>query len=216
GAGRRGMAARGLPETLSKGHPMRETTGKAGFPAVWRPQLGSIAVSILTALYLLALTNRSFWSKGWLYLDGRPTTLFSIAVGIASLYIAFCVAVSLKYVMKPVFILLILASAAGAWFMDRYGVIIDMEMIRNAAETNSAEAGHLITPGFVLHMLAYGVLPAALLLWVKVRHHTFFWKLRANLAIILPALVIALVAGLSHARVYAATVRAHHDWFETL
>lgn len=210
------MVARGLPETLSKGHPMRETTGKAGFPAVWRPQLGSIAVSILTALYLLALTNRSFWSKGWLYLDGRPTTLFSIAVGIACLYIAFCVAVSLKYVMKPVFILLILASAAGAWFMDRYGVIIDMEMIRNAAETNSAEAGHLITPGFVLHMLAYGVLPAALLLWVKVRHHTFFWKLRANLAIILPALVIALVAGLSHARVYAATVRAHHDWFETL
>ena len=184
--------------------------------ALWRPQLGSIAVSILTALYLLALTNRSFWSKGWLYLEGRPTTFASIAVGIGCLYIALCVAVSLKYAMKPVFITLILAGAAGAWFMDRYGVIIDMEMIRNAAETNSAEAGHLITPGFLLHMLAFGVLPSALLGWVKVRHHTFFWKLRANLAVIVPALVIALVAGLSHARVYAATVRQHHDWFETL
>ncbi|MGB3876086.1 phosphoethanolamine transferase [Shinella zoogloeoides] len=192
---------------------MREGTGRF---SLWRPELGSVTVSILTALYLLALTNWSFWSKGWSYLEGRPTTFASIALGVACLYIALCVAVSLKYVMKPLFIALILASAAGAWFMDRFGVVIDIEMIRNAAETNSAEAGHLITPGFVIHMLAYGVLPSLLLIWVKVRHRTFFGKVRGNLAVIVPALVVALVAGLSHARVYAAAVRAHHDWFETL
>ncbi|GMB80573.1 phosphoethanolamine--lipid A transferase [Shinella zoogloeoides] len=192
---------------------MREGTGRA---SLWRPELGSVTVSILTALYLLALTNWSFWSKGWSYLEGRPTTFASIALGIACLYIALCVAVSLKYVMKPIFIALILISAAGAWFMDRFGVVIDIEMIRNAAETNSAEASHLITLGFVLHMLAYGVLPSLLLVWVKVRHRTFFGKVRGNLAVIVPALVVALVAGLSHARVYAAAVRAHHDWFESL
>ncbi len=192
---------------------MREGTGR---PSLWRPELGSVTVSFLTALYLLALTNWSFWSKGWLYLEGRPTTFASIALGVACLYVALCVAVSLKYVMKPLFIALILASAAGAWFMDRFGVVIDIEMIRNAAETNSAEAGHLITPGFVIHMLAYGVLPSLLLVWVKVRHRAFFGKVRGNLAVIVPALVVALVAGLSHARVYAAAVRAHHDWFESL
>ncbi|MFT4160204.1 phosphoethanolamine transferase [Shinella sp.] len=192
---------------------MREGTGRA---SLWRPELGSVTVSLLTALYLLALTNWSFWSKGWLYLEGRPTTFASIALGVACLYVALCVAVSLKYVMKPLFIALILASAAGAWFMDRFGVVIDIEMIRNAAETNSAEAGHLITPGFVIHMLAYGVLPSLLLVWVKVRHRAFFGKVRGNLAVIVPALVVALVAGLSHARVYAAAVRAHHDWFESL
>ena len=192
---------------------MREGTGRI---SLWRPELGSVAVSVLTALYLLALTNWSFWSKGWRYLEGRPTTFASIAIGVASLYVALCVAVSLKYVMKPLFMTLILTSAAGAWFMDRFGVIIDIEMIRNAAETNSAEAGHLITPGFVLHMLAYGLLPCLLLLWVKVRHRPFLGKVRGNLAVIAPALVLALVAGLSHARVYASAVRAHHDWFETL
>ena len=192
---------------------MREGTGRA---SLWRPELGSVTVSILTALYLLALTNWSFWSKGWLYLEGRPTTFASIAIGIACLYIALCVAVSLKYVTKPLFMALILASAAGAWFMDRFGVIIDIEMIRNAAETNSAEASHLITPGFVLHMAVYGLLPCLLLAWVKIRHRPFFGKVRGNLAVIVPALVLALVAGLSHARVYASAVRAHHDWFETL
>jgi len=192
---------------------MRETTGR---PALRRPEIGSVTVSILTAFYLLALTNFSFWSKGWTYLEGRPTTFASIALGIACLYVALCVAVSVKYLMKPLFIALILASAAGAWFMDKFGVVIDIEMIRNAAETNSAEAGHLITPGFIIHMLAYGVLPSLLLVWVEVRHRTFFGKVRGNLTVIVPALVLALVAGLSHARVYAAAVRAHHDWFESL
>ena len=192
---------------------MREGAGRN---ALWRPELGSVTVSILTALYLLALTNGSFWSKGWLYLEGRPTTFASIALGIACLYIVLCVAVSLKYVMKPLFILLILSSAAGAWFMDRFGVVIDIEMIRNAAETNSAEAGHLVTFGFVLHMLVYGVLPSLLLLWIRVRPRPFFAKVRGNLAVIAPALVLALVAGLSHGRVYASAVRAHHDWFESL
>ncbi|WP_313529968.1 phosphoethanolamine--lipid A transferase [Shinella sp.] len=195
---------------------MRENTGATSRKGLWRPELGSITVAILTALYLLAITNQSFWSKGWVYLEGRPTTFASIAIGVACLYIALCVAVSVKYLMKPVFILLILASAAGAWFMDQFGVVIDVEMIRNAAETNSAEAGHMITPGFVLHMLVFGILPILLLVWVKVRHRPFLWKVRGNLAVIAPALVIALVAGLSHARVYAAAVRAHHDWFETL
>lgn len=195
---------------------MGEDTGAKRGNWRWRPELGSITVSVLTALYLLVVSNQSFWSKGWLYLEGRPTTFASIAIGIAFLYIAFCVAVSVKYVMKPIFVFLILASAAGAWFMDQFGVVIDIEMIRNAAETNSAEAGHMITPGFLLHMLAFGVLPSLLLVWVRVRHRPFLWKVRGNLAVIVPALVIALVAGLSHARVYAAAVRAHHDWFEAL
>lgn len=195
---------------------MGEDTGAKRGKGLWRPELGSITVSVLTALYLLVVSNQSFWSKGWLYLEGRPTTFASIAIGIAFLYIAFCVAVSVKYVMKPVFVFLILASAAGAWFMDQFGVVIDIEMIRNAAETNSAEAGHMITSGFVLHMLVFGVLPSLLLVWVRVRHRPFLWKIRGNLAVIVPALVIALVAGLSHARVYAAAVRAHHDWFEAL
>ena len=38
---------------------MREGTGRI---SLWRPELGSVAVSVLTALYLLALTHWSFWS----------------------------------------------------------------------------------------------------------------------------------------------------------
>lgn len=111
---------------------------------------------------------------------------------------------------------LILTSASGAWFMDSYGAIIDMEMLRNAAETNSAEAGHLITPAFSSTCWSSACCPRRFFVWVNVQHYTFFWKLRANLVVIVPALVIALVAGFSHARVYTATARTHRDWFQTL
>ena len=53
---------------------MREGTGRI---SLWRPELSSVTVSVLTAFYLLALTNWSFWSKGWRYLEGRPTTFAS-------------------------------------------------------------------------------------------------------------------------------------------
>lgn len=182
----------------------------------WRPQVSSIAVSITVALYLLLLMNRSFWSKGWLYLDGQIATIAFFGIGLAALYVGLCVSLSVKYAMKPAFILLILASAAMAWFMDRYGVIVDVEMIRNAAETNSAEASHLITPAFLLHLLIYGVLPSMLLVWIRVRHQDFQKKLRTNLVVIFPALAVALIAGLSHAGAYAAATRAHRDWLPTL
>lgn len=181
-----------------------------------RPQIGSIAVSAVTAIYVLSILNDSFWTKAWLYLDGRPAPLVSIAIGLACLHVALFVAVSVKFVMKPVFITLIFMAAAGAWFMDRYGVLIDSEMVRNAAETTPAEAGHLITAGFLLHMAIFAALPSLLLVWVRVRHRPFPRKLAGNLLVILPLVAIALVTGLSHARFYAAAMREHRDWIATL
>ena len=60
--------------------------------------------------------------------------------------------------------------------------------------------------GLALHMLVFGVLPAALLLWVKVVHRPFFWQLRGNLAIAVPLLAVALAVTLTHATKYASIV----------
>jgi hypothetical protein len=47
----------------------------------------------------------------------------------------------------------------------KFGVIIDTDMIRNAAQTTPAEAGHLMTPAFFRHMALYAVLPSLLIAW---------------------------------------------------
>ncbi|WP_252193266.1 phosphoethanolamine--lipid A transferase [Rhizobium sp. CSW-27] len=185
------------------------------FPA-GRPRLGSVTLSIIVALYVLVLLNRSFWAQSLTVLAGQKMALLGLVVSLAAGFIALFVSFSVKYIMKPLLILLVVTAAAASWFMDQFGVIIDSDMIRNAAETTSAEAGHLLTPGFVIHMGAYALLPALLIGWVRIRHHSFPKKLAMNLAVILPALLVFAGAGLSHAGTYAFTIRQNREWFATL
>lgn len=48
------------------------------------------------------------------------------------------------------------------------------------------------------------------MLWVKVIHRPFFWQLRGNLAIAVPALFVAVVVASTHATKYASIVA--EDW----
>jgi lipid A ethanolaminephosphotransferase len=56
----------------------------------------------------------------------------------------------------------------AAWFNDQFGVIIDKEMIRNAAVSTGAEAGHLITAKLMFHLLLTAVLPSLVIVFIKV------------------------------------------------
>ncbi|CAN7616002.1 DUF1705 domain-containing protein [Pararhizobium sp. LjRoot255] len=85
------------------------------------------------------------------------TCLVLLCIGLAALFSALCIAVSVKYLTKPLFILLITSAATASWFMDRYGTIIDLDMIRNAAETTGSEAGHLMTAGFLTHITVFAL-----------------------------------------------------------
>lgn len=161
-----------------------------------RPAFGSLTVSLLTGLYLFLLTSRDFWMETWGVLGARPGTLLLVAGGFFCLFIAICVALSWARVMKPVFVLLVLAAAAAAWFMDEDGFF-------HAAPAGETSFKPL---RFAVHMLIFGGLPAILLLWVKVAHRPFFWQLRGNLAIAVPMLAIAIAVAVTHATKYARIV----------
>jgi hypothetical protein len=173
-------------------------------------------LSILTAVYLLFFMNGTFWDKSSVFLKGDALALLALGIGLLAGFIALIVTFSAKYVIKPVLIVIILAAVSGAWFMDRFGVIIDGEMIRNAMETNQAEAGHLITPAFILHMLLFGVLPALFIAVVDIVHRPILKKVAVNLMIILPCLVVFALAGLSNSGTFIFNIRQHRDWFRSL
>jgi lipid A ethanolaminephosphotransferase len=173
-------------------------------------------LSILTAVYLLFFMNGTFWDKSSVILKGDVLALLALGIGLLAGFIALIVTFSAKYVIKPVLIVIVLASVAGAWFMDRFGVIIDGEMIRNAMETNQAEAGHLITPAFILHMLLFGVLPALFIAVVDIVHRPILKKVAVNLMIILTCLVVFGLAGYSNSGTFIFSTREHREWFRTL
>ncbi|MCZ7893094.1 MULTISPECIES: phosphoethanolamine transferase [Agrobacterium] len=186
-------------------------TAKATGTVTYRPEIGSVPLSLLTAAYLLFFTNRTFWSKVHTYLSAYPVAIVALYGAMAALFGALIIIFSAKYLIKPFLIFLIFAAAAASWFMDRYGIVIDSDMIRNAMETTQAEAGNLITPGFLWHMAIYGLVPSLLIVAVRVRHRTILDKLLWNTISILICLTIAGIISFANSKTFTTAVRQHKD-----
>lgn len=182
----------------------------------YRPKLSSITLSAWVAFFLAFCTNNTFWSKAHEYIGSSPGAVASLYVAVAVLFTAFITAFSVKYLTKPFCILLILTGAVTSWFTDRFGVIVDSDMLRNVVETTPAEARHLITLGLALHLLLFAGLPIALVLWVRVIHRPIVQKILWNSAVILPCLGIFAFAGYTHSAVFIAAVREHKDLVKAL
>ncbi|MBD8555225.1 phosphoethanolamine--lipid A transferase [Rhizobium sp. CFBP 8762] len=182
---------------------------------VFRPQMGSITLSVLVSLYILFFTNWTFWARVRTYLAAYPSALVAFHVALIALTIAVLTAFSVRYLTKPLFIALVLTAAGTSWFTDRFGIVVDTDMIRNIADTSSAEARHLITPSLLWHMVLFGVLPSAFILWVRVVHRPFSRKVRTNLAMIAGCLLVFSVAWFSSSKVLVAAFRQHQDMMKT-
>ncbi len=182
----------------------------------FRPRVGSVTLCLLTSLYIILVTNYTFWTRAHAYLSNDMIAFVAFVVGVSAFLCALLIIPSAKYLIKPALIFFVLVSSVSSWFTDQFGTIIDREMIRNAAVTTSAEAGHLITVGFAMHVVLAGIVPALLIVWVRVAHRPFLSKLGYNLAVIAPCLAVFLVAGLGFSRTYAAVGRQHPDIILTL
>jgi len=181
-----------------------------------RPAIGSVTLCLVTTLYLLLVTNRSFWSTAYSYFAADHLSFVLFVVGISAVSMAIVTAFSAKYITKPFLIFFVLAAAAGSWFADQYGVVVDKEMIRNAAVSTGAEAGHLITTRFALYMMLTGILPSLVILWVRIRHRPVLSKLAHNTSVIVACLAVFVVVGFGDYRAFAGVGRAHRDILDRL
>lgn len=181
-----------------------------------RPTIGSVPLSVMAAVYVLFATNYTFWYRAANYLSDDQSALIALAVGLSAAFIALFTALSTKYLIKPAFIALVMVGTLASWFTDRFGVVIDIDMIGNAAETTEAEAGHLLTTGFFLHVLLVGIVPSLLIAWIRIEHRPILSKVGRNLALIIPCLTVFTVAGYGHFKTFAVTFREHNDLMSIL
>jgi lipid A ethanolaminephosphotransferase len=134
-----------------------------------RPTITGLWLTTLTAAYVLFLTNATFWSKAADYFSANPFRFASFIAILLLAHIAILALFSARQIVKPFMIIFILIAAASSYFADNFGTVIDREMIANAVETTSAEAGHLLTPAFFAHMALYGLVPSLLILWLRLK-----------------------------------------------
>ena len=161
-------------------------------------------LSALVALFIVIALNGTLWTK--LYAVTSPDTftdwafLFSFFLFQVATYFFFLRLLSLRYVLKTVAALMVVTAAAASYFMGEYGAVIDMNMIRNVFQTDSAEAGDLVTWAAAAWVGGLGLAPALAIALVRIKWPAWKPLLRANLTgcALALAVVIANFAAFSN------------------
>ena len=180
-----------------------------------RPQVHVESVVLASAMYLLAVANGPFWraalaGRDW---SAAPTWLFAGAVFVAlcALYFAVGSAVCNRYTVKPVLSALLVAGAACAHYMDRYGIYFDRAMLRNVLATDPREAAELLGWRMLLDIAVFGVLPALLVWWPRLKPRPLGRALAIRLAWSVLAIGVAVGSLLLVLADFASLMRNHKE-----
>lgn len=126
-------------------------------------------LALLASLGFTLACNGPFWRA---LLAQRPlaepaTWGYALALGVALTALQFALLVLLlnRWTAKPLLALLLVATAFATWHMQRWGVFLDPDMLRNVLRTDLKEARELFSWAMLPHLLLYGALPLALLWW---------------------------------------------------
>lgn len=129
----------------------------------WSPE----AVSFTLALFFVLVLNLPFWQRFLHVVEPKSVYdwTFIAAVLVSLLIVSYMIILLLavRPLLRPIMTVLLPVTAAASYFMLEYGTIIDVNMVRNVFETDSREAGDLMTGKLLLFVAVLGVLPAVLL-----------------------------------------------------
>lgn len=105
--------------------------------------------------------------------------------------------------------ILMIAASQSAYYMDQFGVIVDVVMIENIAETNPQEFMGLLSFSLFLRTLFFGIIPA----WLVIQYcpqSTGFWpELKSRLRIFGMLVLLLIVVVMPFTAGYATFIREH-------
>lgn len=145
------------------------------------------ALVSISAVYFAFILNISFWR---FVLTNVQFDSFGIFLFIASkavfLLAGFYLAFSLltwPYIIKPVLAIFLLTAAPVSYYMVELNVFVDIDMLRNVMQTNTAEALDLVTLKYILWILGFGVIPTLLACFAKIQYKPFLKEIRRRVKV---------------------------------
>ena len=163
-----------------------------------RPTIGSGLLALLAALYFSVASNGAFWAAFRASEAGQSAGAWTLGLGMAvaitALHAGLLLLVVNRWTRNLVLPLLFLVTAAAAFYMDRYHVYIDRDMVANVLVTEPKEASELITPDFALALLLYGLLPSLAVWWTRAPARSLGRGLAQNALCLAMAAVVAIGA----------------------
>lgn len=178
-----------------------------------RPSWRAGSVVLATALFLLLAANLRFWQVAFAALPAGAMAQARFVVGFAAVLLALILVVLLPLsfgrLLRPWLTLVLLLAATAAFFMHDYGAVVDRFALQSVLETDAREAGEWLSARALGTLLLLGVLPAALLAWVRIERRPWRAELVGWLKLLGLTAALLAVGVLVGGREIASTVRNH-------
>jgi lipid A ethanolaminephosphotransferase len=180
-----------------------------------RPSLHTETLVLACVLYLLLACNAPFWRAALAGRDWGSAGTWALAAAMfasfSGAYVAFTCLLATRWTVRPLLTGLVLVAAALSYYMDRYAIFFDRAMLRNVLATNTAEARELLGPDYLLHMLLFGVIPAALLWWPRLLRRTIGRAVLVRVAWLLGGFALMVAALLPVFADFASLMRNQRE-----
>ena len=171
-------------------------------------------VTLIASLYLLFGFNAALWQHLFSIVPGDgPGVLLRLAFAVLILC-AFNLVLTLlafRPLFKPVLAALFLVSAGVAYFMNRYGVLIDIGMLRNTVETNATEVRDLLSLKLLAYIVLLGVVPTILLYKTPIAYRSFPRELLTKLIVSVATVGVLGTVALLNYQGLSSLFRNHHE-----
>ena len=145
--------------------PLRDSP--SAFRPRWRIAVSLELVILMVAVFFAVTANGAFWAsvnESGALSGARGLRLYfgvsAVLIGLHSLLFGL---VLNRWIARPVLAILLVATAAAAYFASTYAIYLDPSMVRNVIRTDVAEARELLTWDMLGAVMLMGVLPAAAL-----------------------------------------------------
>ncbi|MEO7343819.1 MAG: DUF1705 domain-containing protein, partial [Methylotenera sp.] len=135
--------------------------------------------------------------------------LLSLAAFFSALTAIFFLLICHGRFTRWILALFLVVASQAAYYMDQFGVIVDIVMIDNIMQTNPQEFSGLLTISLAVRTLLFGIIPA----WLVIKYcptvtvHRRAYKSRLRLLIILFLSLFVMVAPFTAG--YATFIREH-------
>ncbi|RRU19747.1 phosphoethanolamine--lipid A transferase [Stenotrophomonas sp. 278] len=160
------------------------TAGERQPSSIWRytlrPRCSTETLIVVTSLFFALAGNGLFWRSAMATHPGSIRFAISLLLLLAGTHSILMGLLVWRWNARVMLSTLLLGTALAAYYMSRYHLYLDADMLRNVLATDHKESGELITVSLVAPVLLLALLPIALLWRVQLIERswtrTLLWR----------------------------------------
>lgn len=175
--------------------------------------LAPLVLILVLSFFITATSNFSFighFAQEYA-IDKNISFLAALLLIIFALNILVTSIIYLLLPLKWSVAVMIILSAICGYFSDKFGVVIDVEMIRNSLQTNMSEASDLLTLNLLLRLTLLAIVPIGLISLISVKTPTWLAKLKTIAASFGIALLLIIICIAIYSAQFTSFIRQHKE-----